>query len=154
MKTIQNIQTTNRVEVYKNLRLGCWSVRDLKTGKVIDHTAQIYIKDAELVVHPAGRARVLKTRQKNVHAFVRGYIDTEAGKNREGGFWRSPNLWRATYNPYSNESFVVKGSIVMGAFRVHNTSPVDCPCSLLGTPIHKADRVCLAGNGELFVEVN
>ena len=140
------MQTTNKVEVYKNLTRGCWSVRDVKTGKVIDHTNQIYIKDAELVVRPAGRARVLKTRQKNVHAFVRGYIDLESGKNNEGCFWRSPNLWLVKYNPYSNESFVVHANIRGGGY-------TESIMGQRGTPIHKADRVCLV-SGKVVAEVN
>ena len=49
-----------KVEIYRNLHKNCWSVRDNKTGKVIDHVRNIHIKDATLVVRPAGRARVLQ----------------------------------------------------------------------------------------------
>ena len=48
------------IEVYKNLHKHCWSVRDNKTGKVIQHVRNIHLVDAKLVVRPAGRERVLR----------------------------------------------------------------------------------------------
>ncbi len=121
---------TNRVEVYKNLTRGCWSVRDLKTGRVIDHVNQIYIKDAKLVVRPAGRQKVLDTKQKNVHAFIRGQVD----HSKEG--WiknRFNSLAEVKYNPYENETFIQINS--------DGTS----------IPIHEVDQIYLNSNGQVFV---
>ena len=59
-----------RVEVYYNLHKNVFSVRH--KGRVIQHTKMAVIKDAEYVVRPAGRAKVLREGKKNVHAFVRG----------------------------------------------------------------------------------
>ena len=64
-----------KVEVYRNLHKNCWSVRDCKTKKVIKHVQSAYIKNAELVVQPAGRSKVLREQRKNVHAFVRGQLE-------------------------------------------------------------------------------
>ena len=52
-----------KVEVYRNLHQDNWSVREQKTGLVIDHVPYICIKNAKLIVR---------------------------------------------YNPYENESFVLK----------------------------------------------
>jgi len=84
------------VEVYYNLRKKCLSVR--KRGLVIDHVRSILLKNAEFVVQPAGRKRVLKEKRKNVHAYVRGErvaVASFDGKSE-----------RITYNPYKNKSFV------------------------------------------------
>ena len=53
-----------KVEVYRNLHQKCWSVRDAKTGLVIDHKDNIHIQDATLVVRPAGRKKVLQEQRK------------------------------------------------------------------------------------------
>ena len=58
------------VEVYYNLHKKCLSVR--KRGLVIDHVSSILLKNAEFVVQPAGRKRVVKEKRKNVHAYIRG----------------------------------------------------------------------------------
>ena len=84
------------VEVYYNLHIKCLSVR--KRGLVIDHVSSILLKNAQFVVQPAGRKRVLKEKRKNVHAYVRGErvaVASFDGKSE-----------RITYNPYKNKSFV------------------------------------------------
>ena len=63
-----------KVEVYKNLHKDTWSIRDQSTGRVVDHSDHVLIKDAKFVVQKGGRNRVLKEKRKNVHAFVRGVI--------------------------------------------------------------------------------
>ena len=89
-----------RVEVYYNLHKNVFSVRH--KGRVIQHTKMAVIKDAEYVVRPAGRAKVLREGKKNVHAFVRGE-------------WLGVTMaWlpyhdkgkRVTYNPYKYSTFV------------------------------------------------
>ena len=86
-----------KVEVYRNLHKNCWSVRDNKTGKVIDHVDNIHIKDADLVVRKAGREKVLREKRKNVHAFVRGTIENCSS-------WHNEQI---AYNPYKYDSFVL-----------------------------------------------
>ena len=99
-----------KIEVYRNLHKNCWSVRNTKTGKVIDHVPYICIKDAKLVVRPAGRAKVLLEKRKNVHAFIRG----TAALSLE---LEQPTNKQISYNPYKNESFIVTdtGAAIKGA---------------------------------------
>jgi len=87
-----------RVEVYWNLHKSCFSVRSCKTGKVIDHTDYVCIRDAAFVVQPAGNKRVKKEGKKNVHAFVRGQHTTDEGVDN------LPNT--AYYNPYHMSTFI------------------------------------------------
>lgn len=61
-----------KVEIYKNLHTGMWSVR--QQGLVKFHTEYLTLENCEFVVRKAGRERVLQERRKNVHAFVRGHI--------------------------------------------------------------------------------
>ena len=100
-----------RVEVYFNLHKKLFSVRDYKTGRVIDHTNHVAIANPQFVVRQGGRKRVLRERKKNVHAFVRGYIlpedDEVCARNYFHTVWHGKEV---TYNPYKYESFVVKDS--------------------------------------------
>ena len=111
-----------KVEVYRNLHKNCWSIRNAKTGKVIEHFDYICIKDAKLVVRPAGRAKVLREKRKNVHAFVRGEVATF-----EDALTATRQI---SYNPYKHESFML----------------IDTE-----TPIKEAEIVFLANNGTGWV---
>lgn len=104
-----------RVDVYKNLRTGNYSVRH--KGRVIDHAAEVWIDDAAFVVNAAGRARVLRERRKNVHAFVRG-----ERSERSDAIVRPTALGVAVkYNPYEGNRFfeVGSGRAVIGARHVY-----------------------------------
>jgi len=89
-----------RVRVYRNLHTGTFSVQDAKTGLVIAHLDRIFIKDAAFVVRPAGRAKVLRDKKKNVHAFVVGYVSCD---------YCTPSR-EVSYNPYKAEHFYFKSS--------------------------------------------
>lgn len=90
----------DKVFVYRNLnRRGVvWSVKDVALGKVIDRTPEVFLRDVKLKVSQAGRARVLRLRQRNVHAGAEGL--------RVGPVVRSGWV-RATYDSYRFESFVL-----------------------------------------------
>jgi hypothetical protein len=98
-----------RVFVYRNLRFKgvMYSVKSLKTHRVILRTPVVYLTDVELKVSEAGRKRVLKEKQKNVHAGVVGYMEPI------GVDAFNCNI-RVTYDPYKQDSFT----------RVHDGSKV------------------------------
>tara|TARA_R110002020_G_scaffold131844_1_gene294599 strand:+ start:62 stop:463 length:402 start_codon:yes stop_codon:yes gene_type:complete len=88
-----------KVEVYWNITKKCWSIRDAKTKKVVEHLRQLVLTDVTFVVQPAGNARVRREKRKNVHAWAKGtLIDYYAGS------W--PRWEEVTYNPYKHTSFV------------------------------------------------
>ena len=94
-----------KVEVYWNLNKNCFSVRH--KGKVIAHKQYVQLRDIQWVVQPGGRARVLKTRRKNVHAFARGTLV-------ENSFEIPPRhdheYKRIIYDPYEYDTFVTLGT--------------------------------------------
>lgn len=92
--------SVSRFEVYFNLHKRLFSVRAIDAGRmgVVAHVEAVTIADARLVVREAGRARVLQTGQKNVHAFVRGRIVTNNDP--------CADEIALTYNPRKHESFV------------------------------------------------
>ena len=94
------IDPDRKIEVYRNLHKNCWSVR--QKGIVRFHCNVISLKNCEFVVQPAGHAKVLREKKKNVHAFVRGYIWSEELGNFDAQFcWDDIH-----YNPYKADTFV------------------------------------------------
>ena len=63
------------------------------------------MKNCKFVVRPAGRAKVLREKKKNVHAFVRGYLLTTniVRPEDETGTCIWDNI---SYNPYKSANFV------------------------------------------------
>ena len=94
-----------KVEVYWNLNKNCFSVRH--KGRVIAHTQSIQLRDIKWVVQPGGRARVLRERRKNVHAFARG---TLVANSFEIPARHDHNYKRIIYDPYEYDSFVTLGT--------------------------------------------
>ena len=111
------------VEVYRNLHTGSWSIRSSKTGLVIDHADQVHLTGAKLVVQPAGRAKVLREKRKNVHAFIRGERVPMAADPQ-------PADQQVSYNPYKCGSFVIKST---------------------GEPITEAGSVTLTAEGHAYI---
>ena len=64
-------------DVYRNLTRSCWSVRE--GGRVVAHKPTIALTDVTMVVQPGGRARVLRTGVREVHAWCRGTRTELAG---------------------------------------------------------------------------
>lgn len=88
-----------RVNVYKNLHKNLFSVRG--KGIVFRHLDKIVLRDVRFLVQEKGRDKVRATKQKNVHAFVSGYIISEIPKS---GLDILGPVW---YNPYVVDSFVL-----------------------------------------------
>ena len=95
------IDPNKKIEVYFNLHKKIWSVR--QSGKVVGHTNYIEVKDPQYVVSQKGNERVRREKKKNVHAFVRGYA--------MAGLPAMPaKLQFVSYNPYKNNSFVIRNT--------------------------------------------
>ena len=100
-------QTNNmRVEIYFNLHKKCLSIRH--KGLVIAHAAAAELTDVKFAVSQAGRARVLREKRKNVHAYVRGTLASLASYIPLGESVPYDNevVSTVTYNPYKYDSFV------------------------------------------------
>jgi hypothetical protein len=92
------LQINDKVDVYRNLNKGNFSIR--KRGKVLLVTDKILLRDVSFVVSEKGRQRVLRNKQKNVHAVVRGiYLGNEVEKD-------NTIMNEAYYDPYKVETFV------------------------------------------------
>lgn len=93
-----------KVEVYRNLHIRdrvAYSIRSAKTKRVIDRKSVVYLCDVTFKVSKAGRAKVLKEKRKNVHAFICGY-ETDLNDVDLKNYKKV----RVKYNPYFYDSFV------------------------------------------------
>ncbi len=96
-----------KVFVYYNINLSnklkspYFSIKDIKTGKVIGHDTKIMLKDAMFKVLQSGRQRVINTGRKNVHAGAVGFLTHETSVELPTSI---------TYNPYKYSSFVLKNT--------------------------------------------
>ena len=113
----------DKIEVYRNLHKKCFSVRH--KGKVVMHLQdheQLALTNVKFVVQPAGRAKVLRERKKNVHAFVRGHFEGFLPSLDEELYFQPYHrldFSTASYNPYQSDKFQV-------AFEGRDLSPIEC----------------------------
>ncbi len=90
--------------IYYNLHRKCWSIRNQSTRLVEGHSDFVMLHCYKAKVSEAGRQRVLKTKTKNVHAGLEGFLIT----------MQKPQQivlmdWQEiTYNPYKYSTFVYK----------------------------------------------
>ena len=89
---------SNRVYVYWNLHKDLFSVR--KDGRVRRHANLVQLRNVKFSVSEAGRQRVLASKNKNVHAGLRGDDCATSPEFKTRG-WR-----RITYDPYRFDHFV------------------------------------------------
>lgn len=85
--------------IYRNLRTKTWSLRSSK-GRVVGHPEKIWIESPVFVVSETVRQRVIREKQKRVHAGVRGFISTSRKVSLS-------EMVEVTYNPYKYSSFVI-----------------------------------------------
>jgi len=93
-----------RIDAYRNLNDDCISIKSREAknrGLVIDHVDCAYVKNAEFIVQPSGRERVLEEGKKNVHAFVRGVLCESINTRDETSV-------AVTYNPKKYSNFVTR----------------------------------------------
>jgi hypothetical protein len=98
-----------KVAVYFNLRRRLFSVKALegpRKGRVIAHSEIVTLTGVTFKVSEAGRQRVLRERQKNVHAFVIGELDLDRGLTTSPGADVHAPWTRCSYNPYEGPDFV------------------------------------------------
>jgi hypothetical protein len=92
-----------RVDCYWNLHRGGYSIRAAEgpdRGRVIAYTSAINLIDATFVVREPARQRILRTRRKEVHAWIVGHITMDDFDTRA--------FPAVTYNPYRESTFVTR----------------------------------------------
>lgn len=70
----RKIDYSKKVFVYRNLHNKYYPYSLKQNGFVVARAKSIMLTDCDFVVHEKGRQRVLKTKTKNVHAYVKGFV--------------------------------------------------------------------------------
>ena len=90
-----------KVQVYRNLNNGMLSIKCATTKRVIGYAHSVILRDCSATVQQGGRARVLREKQKSVHAWITGTLEavdtTIIFNNLEGQ--------AISYNPYKADHF-------------------------------------------------
>jgi hypothetical protein len=103
----ENLFLGKRVMVYYNLHKHTFSIQ--YHGKVIIHADYVKLSDVEFRVRKGGKEKVRDEKRKNVHAFVIGNLVEYCQFPCDNMPEESSDVV-ATYNPYMNDTFVVKGT--------------------------------------------
>ena len=107
------IKKNRPVYVYKNLHKDCWSVKQHGLVKAhIPKDEAIGLWDCYFHVDAKGREKVIREKRKNVHAYVKGYLQDVENVTRISSSYLDPRVTakevEVTYNPYKYETFVDK----------------------------------------------
>ena len=102
LASFQHPTNMKQIQVYYNFHKKLFSVQQKINGKwkVVEHTNEIFIRNASFKVSEAGRQRVLKEKRKNVHAKIVG---------ERFPFIPKSFVYRdeVSYNPYKGPNFMV-----------------------------------------------
>jgi hypothetical protein len=101
----RTINLEKSIKVYKNLHKDCYSIK--QGSLVVAHAERLCLRDVTFKVNEKNRQKVIKTKQKNVHAFIEGFYDTSGM-----GTVASKNDLpvKVYYNPYKTSTFINKES--------------------------------------------
>lgn len=127
----------DKVEIYRNLHNNTFSVR--RDGKVVRHIENfeiVRLTNAKFAVQPAGRAKVIREKKKNVHAFIRGTVDKVGGYLGEN---YPHNIYEVSYNPYKSDKF--QKDLASPTFKAYKERFI---------PIYTAPRVAIS-HGKVYV---
>ena len=97
------------VWVYRNLTRNLFSV--MQGGLVVAHAERLYLKDVRFHIRHYGRRKVIRTGQKNVHAFIIGHLcDVAEIRLVEQKHLKGENdilpYFGVTYNPKRDDCFM------------------------------------------------
>lgn len=94
----RKIDIDKKVRMYRCLNKKGFVFSLSQNKKVVGHTTNIVLKNCKLIVMESGKNRCIKEKQRNVHAFVEGYIGTEDDIKLTFSFLLE-------YNPFEDKKF-------------------------------------------------
>ena len=136
-------------KIYRRIRDKDYSYVSLERGKpdyglVSEHPDRVIVEDAEFVVSEPGRQRVLDTKQKNVHAYVKGVVHPTWYEGTSYGDSR----WRRALETIKEQTQLQKKIVTYPAYQHERF------VTTAGDPIHTAAWVVMHTNGlvEAYVQ--
>lgn len=92
------------VQVYWNLHKDTWSIRKKKPQRVLLYAPCVVLDECTFTVQQGGRKKVIRTQQKNVHAWVTGDKPQVAMHPLDFNIDIS-TMREVSYNPYKHGYF-------------------------------------------------
>lgn len=119
----REVQPDKPVRVYRNLHGG----RDKRysisqNGLIVGHTNQLMLHDCKCVVRGSGRERVLKSKRKNVHAYITGHVSPMGCMGTTAADKRGLPA-KITYNPYKHKKFMCE-NLTINPYEVNGAMAV------------------------------
>jgi len=100
----RTVQPGQKVDVYRNLNTGNFSIRCNKSKKVLAHATTVQITSCTCHVQRNGREKTIVEKRKRVHAWISGiYVSSDNERGAE-------LTKEVHYNPYLYESFVTSAA--------------------------------------------
>lgn len=94
----RTIDVSKPIDLYRCLNRKGFIFSMRQFGKVVAHTDKIVLTDCKMIVNKAGKKKAIYTNNRNVHAFIKGYIsDNDSIKNTFSFILK--------YNPFSSDNF-------------------------------------------------
>lgn len=105
----RTIDTAKPIYLYRNLnRKGrVYSIK--QDGLVVAHTKSICMRNVEFVVNSKTKNRIIETKERSVHAYVKGYYTTSCNKVTSSG--TLPIIIK--YDPFIERDFYMEGNDIM-----------------------------------------
>lgn len=101
----RKIDFSQKVEIYKNLHNGLFSVR--QNGLVVAHVESFSLSQVFCKVSESGRQKVIADRKKNVHAFLCGKLLEVNCIGTDNGLTETlVHNHKLSYNPYKQGNFI------------------------------------------------
>lgn len=97
----RSVEVGMKVDVYRNLHHGGYSIRCSRTKMVLARCESVLINQCTFRVSEAGRKKVLETKRKSVHAYITGiFVTADESLSDHSEMTRV-----IYYNPYETNLF-------------------------------------------------
>lgn len=122
----RSVQQYMKVDVYRNLNQGRYSIRCAKTGLVLAHADTVHISNCTFHINQKAIIKVLESR-RSVHAWIRGIFlqaDCEHPTTCEDIIYYNPYQTSNFINPSTNlipvkaKEIYVAGKLAYGSIKV------------------------------------
>ena len=104
----RQVDFSKPVRVHRNLHKKTYTIK--QHGLVVGHSDMLTMVKCRFLVSEKGQAKVRRTKQKNVHAFIEGLI-TLKGCMGTSADSNDKLPVKITYNPYEDEGFMAKSLV-------------------------------------------
>jgi hypothetical protein len=108
----RTVDFSKYVDVYRCLNRSGKTYSIRQDGKVVAHTEKLILKKCEFIINKSGKQRCIETGDRNVHAFIRGYIGNGDDVPLSFGF-------HIHYNPFDERVFFSNNFEIKEANAVH-----------------------------------